>query len=100
MHRFRIHTLADPEALARVVGAFARRGIVPLALRARREGDECRIDADIAGLSPQQAATIAAGLGETFTVLSVRLQIEGTKPPSTERPTMQSLMMKEDAWQG
>lgn len=71
MHRFRIHALADPETLPRVVGAFARRALVPIALAARREGDGCRIEAHIAGLDPQQAAIVAAGLGETFAVLSV-----------------------------
>ncbi len=76
MHRFRIDALADPQSLARVAGVFAQRAIIPAGLSAERDRGWMRIEVAVAGLAPQQAAVIAAKLGETVAVAAV--EWEGT----------------------
>src|SRR3546814_10924002 len=71
MHRFRIDMLADPQSLPRVAGFFAQRSIVPSGLSAQLDRTWMRVEVAVAGLAPQQAAVIAAQLGEAVAAAAV-----------------------------
>lgn len=71
--RFTIDAIVDPQSLARVVDCFALRAIVPVTTDMRVSGDRMRIEIVVADLAAQQAAIIAAKLGEAVVVFDVRL---------------------------
>lgn len=73
MHRFRIDAILDPQSLLRVAGYFAQRSIVPAEMKMQALPGHMRIEVTVPGLDPQQAATIAAKLGEVVAVTGSHL---------------------------
>jgi acetolactate synthase regulatory subunit len=61
--RFSVRALATPEALPRVLGLFAQRGLLPRRVFAYQNDAGLAISVDIAGLDEGCAALIAARLG-------------------------------------
>lgn len=82
MHRFRIEALADPQSLPRVAGFFAQRAIVPTSLSASLDRGWMRIEVAVANLAAQQAAILAAKLGETAAIAAVELEDSGGSMPA------------------
>jgi acetolactate synthase regulatory subunit len=61
--RFSVSALATPEALPRVLGLFAQRGLVPCRVVAFQNGEVLAISIDVAGLDEGSASLVAARLG-------------------------------------
>jgi acetolactate synthase small subunit len=64
VHRFAVTADAEPGALPRFAEMFAKRGLVPLSLSARRRGDALALEAelDAALLAPEVARHVARSL--------------------------------------
>lgn len=69
MHRFRLEAVPDPQSLLRIVNFFAQRALVPSAVSARTMSGHMRVEIVVAGLGAEQAAIIAAKLGEVVAIL-------------------------------
>ncbi len=80
MHRFRLEAMPDPQSLPRIVNFFAQRALVPSAVNARTLPEHMRIEIVVAGLGAEQAALIAAKLGEVVAVVRSGVDAEGTLP--------------------
>ena len=74
MHRFRIDAILDPQSLPRVANYFAQRAIVPDAMAMHVLPTHMRIEVTVAGLEENQAAIIAAKLGEVVAVTDATLE--------------------------
>ena len=74
MHRFRIEAILDPQSLPRVANYFAQRSIVPDAMAMHVLPTHMRIEVTVAGLEENQAAIIAAKLGEVVAVTDATLE--------------------------
>lgn len=58
--RYRVHALADPSVLSRVVELFVLRDLIPDRVSAERQGaDRLSIELDVAGLAEQEAGHVA-----------------------------------------
>ena len=71
--RFEIKALTDPQSLARIIGYFAQRSIVPLEVTMRRVADVLYIAIVADDLEAVHAHIIAAKLAELFVVSHVEL---------------------------
>ncbi|MDJ0951428.1 MAG: hypothetical protein QNJ94_21155 [Alphaproteobacteria bacterium] len=69
---FTVHAHADPGVLPRVLEPFAKRGLVPTRLHATADGPgELTIDLQVAGMAPELAKQVAAGLRMVWGVSTV-----------------------------
>ena len=59
---FSVFADADPSLMPRVLGAFARRGLVPASCYASLRGSELHIDIQMAAMEADQAEGIAQDL--------------------------------------
>ncbi len=76
---FSVHSGVDPAAMPRVMGQFAKRGLVPSQWHstiAGRRGDELHIDLQVQGLRPDLCEQIAQTLRQ---MVEVRLVLTSEK---------------------
>lgn len=74
MYRFHVDAILDPQSLPRVANHFAQRSIVPHAMTMQLLPTHMRIEVTVAGIGAEQAAIIAAKLGEVVAVLDAELE--------------------------
>lgn len=84
MHRFHLDAMLDPQSLPRVANVFAQRALMPAMVTMRALPRHMQIEIVVAGLEAEQAAVIAAKLGETVAVLRSGVEVVGVAAPAME----------------
>ncbi len=59
---FSVHANAEPAAMARVMGVFAKRGLLPTTWHGAVVGDELQMDIQVGGLNPEGTEPVAREL--------------------------------------